>query len=57
MIDYEYMILQQQESESDECRTCPNKGSNCRNQCMEIHEGPRLEEVYPGLFQNRRATR
>lgn len=52
MNDYEYLILQRQEDESDECSTCPYKGVNtCRNQCMRISAGPPLEEVYPQLFR------
>ena len=34
MIDYEEMILEMQESEEDDCKTCPYKGTKCRNQCM-----------------------
>lgn len=34
MIDYEEMILEMQESEEDDCKTCYYKGEKCRNQCM-----------------------
>lgn len=34
--DYEYLILEMQESEDDECMTCPYKGDKYKNQCMEI---------------------
>ena len=38
MIDhsYEYVILDAQDSQSDECHDCEYKGSACRNQCMEL---------------------
>lgn len=35
MEDWEDAILERQESEADECKTCPYKGDKCRNQCME----------------------
>lgn len=34
MIDYEEMIYEKQESEDEECSTCPYKGKECRSQCM-----------------------
>ena len=42
MIDYEDLILERQESEADECATCPHKVMECNNQCMEIewHSNP-----------------
>lgn len=44
MTDYEEMILKSQESEEDECATCPYKGDKCNNQCMRIekHYNPNL---------------
>lgn len=39
MIDYEYAILQAQESEVDDCRDCPYAGvKTCNNQCLEVVE-------------------
>lgn len=44
MTDYEEMILAEQESEEDDCKACPYKGTKCRNQCMEVeyHHNPVL---------------
>lgn len=36
MEDWEDAILIQQESEAEECTTCPYRDNECRNQCMEI---------------------
>lgn len=36
MEDWEDAILIRQESEAEECATCPYRGDKCRNQCMEI---------------------
>lgn len=36
MEDLEDAILIRQESEAEECTTCPYRGNECRNQCMEI---------------------
>ena len=43
MIDYEWLILERQESEAEDCATCPynpkrNNGKLCNNECMEITE-------------------
>lgn len=48
MADYEGLILARQESESDECTTCPYKGMECENQCMEIelHYNPWIQSHY-----------
>lgn len=36
MRDYEWMILERQESESDDCHGCPYASPQlCNNQCME----------------------
>lgn len=51
MGDYEMAILQMQESEEDDCKHCDKKGK-CNNECEEIVECRRLEDVYPGLFRN-----
>ena len=51
MIDYEYMILDYQETESDDCTHCEHK-KDCRNQCMQIVYGRPIEEIYPFLFRN-----
>ena len=42
MKDYEDLILESQESESDECSTCPYRGTACNNQCLrvEYHYNP-----------------
>ena len=50
-MDYEEMILEQQETEKDDCAACPYKGTACRNQCMKITAGRPLEEIYPQLFK------
>lgn len=34
-MDYEYLILQAQESEADQCATCEFKGEKCCGQCLE----------------------
>lgn len=36
-MDYEKLILERQESESDDCKNCPYK-ENCKNQCERITE-------------------
>lgn len=36
--DYENLILASQDSEDDDCRTCPYRGTACRSQCMAIEE-------------------
>lgn len=36
MRDYEDAILDAQESEADDCASCPYKGDECNNQCMEV---------------------
>lgn len=38
MMDYEDLILDMQESEMDDCKTCPYKRGRCRNQCLEMEE-------------------
>lgn len=50
-MSYEEMILQQQETETDDCKQCPHKGAACRNQCERITVGRPLEEIYPQLFK------
>lgn len=50
-MDYESMILQRQEAETDDCRKCPHKGTACRTQCERIRSGRPLEEIYPQLFK------
>lgn len=42
MKDYEDLILESQESENDECSTCPYRGTACNNQCLrvEYHYNP-----------------
>lgn len=41
MTDIEEMILIMQDSECEECATCPFKDEKtCRNQCMEVIEVP-----------------
>lgn len=37
-MDYEELILDCQESEDDECITCPYKGNKYNNQCMRIEK-------------------
>lgn len=38
-MDYEEMILERQESDGNDCSSCPYAGIHtCRNQCMEIEE-------------------
>lgn len=44
-MNYEDAILAMQESETDDCTSCEYK-THCNNQCMEIHEGRRLEDIY-----------
>lgn len=36
MKDYEDLILESQESESDECTTCPYRETACNNQCLRV---------------------
>ena len=38
MIDYEYLILNNSDEDNttDERRTCPYKGQECNNQCMQV---------------------
>lgn len=35
---YEEVIFERQENIEDDCKSCPYKGSECRNQCMEVKE-------------------
>lgn len=46
-MDYEELILENQESENDECSTCQYKGSKCHNQCMRIekHYNPYITQI------------
>lgn len=53
MHDYENAILSRQESEADDCATCPYKGTTCKNQCERVERDRTLEEVYPQLFRRR----
>jgi hypothetical protein len=51
IMSYEEMILQRQETETDDCKQCPHKGAICCNQCERITTGRPLEEIYPQLFK------
>ena len=53
MIDYEWMILERQESEADDCTGCPHR-KDCRSQCERIRYGRPLEEIYPQLFRRQK---
>lgn len=67
MNDYEYAILEAQDSEADPCRGCkhnPNMtGRSCYNEregcceCEVVHEGRPLWEVYPQLFDTPEAQK
>ena len=37
-MDYEYLILNNSDEDNttDECKTCPYKGQQCNNQCMQV---------------------
>lgn len=45
--DYENLILASQDSEADDCHTCPYRGTTCRSQCMAIeeHYNPNLPRI------------
>lgn len=53
MEDWEDAILIRQESEADECATCPHKGEKCRNQCMEIKDTSELISSIGGQHEDR----
>ena len=38
MIDYEYLILNNSDTDNttDECKSCPYKGRECNNQCLQV---------------------
>lgn len=38
MFDYEYLILNNSDENAttDECISCPYKGQECNNQCMQV---------------------
>ena len=50
MEDWEDGILIRQESEADECVTCPYRKDECRNQCMKIKSvyNPYLINIWRG---------
>ena len=37
-MDYEYLILNNSDADNttDECKSCPYKGQQCNNQCMQV---------------------
>ena len=51
MYDYEWLILERQESEGDDCTHCPDK-TDCHNQCMQIEE-----HCNPCLFVNKKGKK